>query len=173
MKKPLLLLVIAITISGIFISCSNKKDTAADENSTEKWVISKVNATGDNGNLVIDLPKETAWDITIYPADSNKVLSNTMLQKSFSLLPGSYDLEINHIWIKGVPVEKGNNTRLKAGTLYIKNEAPWTLYDEPKQTVLINSSAAGSRGLPVGKYKLTISKVDHDIEIKDGKTVKF
>jgi len=174
MKKILLLLLTPIAIGGIYIACGDQKEAPADnENTTDKWVINKVNAKTDNGNLLIDLPKDTKWDITIYTVGSSKVLSNTMLQTSFALPPGLYDLEINHIWIKAVPVEKGNDTRLKAGVLHIRNKTPWTLYDEAKQKVLINGSSEEERGLPIGKYKLTIKEQDHDIEIKDGKTVKY
>lgn len=158
----------------LFIACNDQKKASSDnDNSKEKWVINKVNAQGDNGTLVIDLPKDIKWDITIYTAGSDKVLSNTMLQKEFDLAPGNYDLEINHIMIKNVPIEKGNHTRLKAGVLKISNKTSWTLYDETKQEVLINSSSEESRGLPIGKYKLTINGSDKDIEIKDGKTVKY
>jgi hypothetical protein len=170
MKNILLLLPAYL----MFVACNDQKEkTAVNENPTEKWVINKVNATTSTGNLLIDLPKDTKWDITIYEADSSKVLSNTMLQTSFALAPGLYDLEINHISIKGVPVEKGNDTRLKAGVLHIRNKTPWTLYDETKQKVLINGSSEEERGLPIGKYKLAIKEQDHDIEIKDGKTVKY
>jgi hypothetical protein len=162
-----------IVIGGIYFACKNNEAAPGSENTTEKWVINKVNATTSTGNLLIDLPKDTKWDITIHPAGDSKVLSNTMLHTSFELQPGLYDLEINHIWIKEVPVEKGNDTRLKAGILHIKNKTPWTLYDEAKQNVLINSSSEEERGLPIGKYKLTIRDEDHDIEIKDGKTVKY
>jgi hypothetical protein len=172
MKKILFLFLSLVYVT--FFACNDQKEkTPVDENPTEKWVINKVNATTSTGNLLIDLPKDTKWDITIYPAGSNKVLSNTMLQTSFALQPGLYDLEINHISIKGVPIEKGNDTRLKAGVLHIRNKTPWTLYDEAKQKVLINSSSEEERGLPIGKYKLTIKEQDHDIEIKDGKTVKY
>ena len=170
MKKFLFLA--PIIIGGLFFACKNKKE-AIDENPAEKWVINKVNAATDNGKLYVTLPKDTKWDMTIYTAGSDKVLSNTMLQTSFDLQPGLYDLEINHIWIKAVPVEKGNNTRLKTGVLRIRDKTPWTLYDEAKQTVLVNGSASETRGVPIGKYKLTIKGEDHDIGIMDGKTVKF
>jgi hypothetical protein len=147
--------------------------TTGNENATDKWVINKVNAKSGTGKLFVTLPKGSEWDITIYSAGSSKVLSNTMLQQDFVLLPGSYDLEINHISVKGVPVEKGNNTRLKTGVLHITNPTSWTLYDEAKEKVLINSTSAQKRGVPIGKYKLTIMGQDQDIEIKDGETVEY
>lgn len=174
MKKLILTMLAPIAIGGMYVACNNQNEaTTGNENTTDKWVINKVNEKSDNGKLFVTLPEGTEWDITIYTAGSSKVLSNTMLQKEFTLSPGSYDLEINHIRIKGVPVEKGNNTRLKAGVLHIPNKTPWTLYDEAKQKVLINRSSTEARGLPVGKYKLTIKGQDHDIEIKDGKTVEY
>ena len=148
-------------------------DSINEKISSENWLINKVNKKSSTGKLYVTLPKGAAWDMTIYVAGSKKVLYNTMLKTSFNLLPGAYDLEINHIKITGVPVEKGNETRLKTGVLYIANATSWTLYDETKKTVLINSLAAETRGLPIGKYKLTIMGQDRDIEIKDGETVTF
>ncbi len=142
-------------------------------NQNDKWQVKKVNAKTNTGKLIITLPKDVAWDMTIFPAGSDKVLSNTMLKTNFSLLPGSYDLEINHIRITGVKIEKGNETRLKAGTLHITSATSWTLYDETKKTVLINSMSAQKRGLPVGKYKLSIDNQDRDIEIKEGETMEY
>jgi len=172
MKKIFLLSLALIAIGGIFVACKNKNEDTP-ENFAEKWVIKKVNANTETGNLYVTLPKDTKWDLTIYNAGSDKVLSNTMLQTNFPLQPGLYDLEINHIWIKGVPVEKGNDTRLKTGILRIRDKTPWTLYDEAKQKVLVNGSSSETRGVPIGKYKLTIKDQDHAIEIKDGKTVKM
>lgn len=111
--------------------------------------------------------------MTIFPAGGNKVLSNTMLTQTFTLLPGSYDIEVNKIRVNGVPVEKGNDTRIKAGIIHITTAASWTLYDESKQKVLINSYSHQPRGLPVGRYTLTIMNQDQNIEIKDGETVVY
>ncbi len=173
MKKFFLLLLVPILLLGVF-GCNNKKEvTAENENTNEKWVINKVNANTSTGKLLVDLPEETEWDITIYNAGSDQVLSNTMLKTSFELPPALYDLEINHIRIKGVPVEKGNETRLKTGVLHIPNKTSWTLYDEAKQTVLINSSSTQKRGLPIGKYTLTIKGENHAITITDGKSLKY
>ena len=133
--------------------------------------MAKLSVKSSTGKLYVTLPKGAAWDMTIYAAGSNKVLSSTMLKTSFNLLPGAYDLEINHIKVTGVPVVKGYQTRLKTGVLRIENATSWTLYDEFKKTVLINSLAAETRGLPVGKYKLAIMGQDRDIEIKDGGTM--
>ncbi len=127
-------------------------------------------STGNTGKLFVTLPNGVEWDMTVHPAGSTKVLSNTLLKKSMTLQVGTYDLEINHIWIKGVLIEKGSNTRLKAGALNITTSDAWTLYDETKKTVLINSLAAETRGLPVGKYILSIMQQDMNIEIKDGET---
>ncbi len=140
---------------------------------TDEWVAEKPNPKNLKGRLFVVLPKGTAFDITIYADGSSKVISNTMLQTSFNLAPGLYDLEINHIKINGIPVLKGSEIRLKTGVLHITSSESWTLYDFKKQTVLINSLSAEKRGLPVGRYKLTISGQDRDIEIKDGETLEF
>ena len=138
---------------------------------TDKWAVNNSGSKTSSGKLFVTLPKGTTCDVTIYAAGSDKIVSNTILQQNFVLLPGSYDLAINQVKISGVPVENGSNTRLKAGVLRISNALSWTLYDESKENVLINSLAAGSWGLPVGKYILAMLGQDHAIEIKDGEMI--
>ena len=68
----------------------------------------------------------------------------------------------------------GKPVTIKAGILEITNATSWTLYDEGKTKVLINSLAPRERrGLPVGRYVLTMMKQDQNIEIKDGETVTY
>ncbi len=160
-------------LTGNADTSSASADSTNEKISSVSWIINKVNKKSSTGKLFVTLPKGAAWDMTLYAASSTKLLSNTMLKTSFTLVPGKYDVEINKIRITGIPVEKGSETRLKTGVLHIVNSTSWTLYDEVKQKVLINSLAAETRGLPVGKYKLTIMGQDVDIEIKDGETVEY
>ncbi len=165
MKKLLLPLLACGIFTGAFAQIEVSKKNNTD--TSDKWVMTKLSAKSNTGILYVSLPKTAEWDMTIYVTGSNQPLSNTILKKSFSLPPGNYDLLINHIKITGVPVVKGYQTRLKTGVLRIVNSTSWTLYDEFKKRVLINSLAAETRGLPVGKYKLTMMGQDRDIEIKD------
>ena len=159
---------------GYPATSGNSDNSPSETKDNEKWVVERVRAKSGTGKLFVSLPKGTEWDMTIYAAGSDKVLSNTMLTQTFILLPGSYDIEVNKIRVNGVPVEKGNETRIKAGVLDITNATSWTLYDEAKTKVLINSLAPKERrGLPVGRYVLTIMNQDQDIEIKDGETVVY
>jgi hypothetical protein len=165
MKKLFLLLLVYGMYISAFAQPGIPKKNIAD--SSDKWEIIKGGTKSSTGKLFVTLPKGTAWDMTIYAAGTDKVISNTMLKTSFTLPPGKYDLEINHIRISGVPVEKGSNTRIKAGLLKITTSGSWTLYNETKETVLINTYSEQTRGLPVGKYKLAIMGQDQDIEIAD------
>jgi hypothetical protein len=154
---------------SIYFSAFAQIDTSKKINpgNSENWETIKGNGKSSTGKLFVTLPKGTEWDMTIYAAGTTKVLSNTSLKTSLILPPGKYDLEINHIWIKGVPVEKGNSTRIKAGVLKITASDAWTLYDKTKETVLINTYSAQNRGLPIGKYVLRTNGSDEFIEIKD------
>ncbi len=174
MKKILLLLLTLVVIGGLYVACNNEnKDNTGNDDTNAKWVIEKADEKSDNGKLFVTLPEGTTCDVTIYVAGSDSLLSNTMMQQNFPLSPGSYDPEINHVKVTGVPVEKESRTRLKAGVLRISKATSWTLYDGSKENVLINSLSSGSWGLPVGKYILTLLEQDHVVEIKDGKTVKY
>lgn len=165
MKRILLsLLTCSICVSTFAQIDTSKKIRPGN---SDKWEIVKGNTKAVKSKLFVSLPEDAHWDMTIYAAGSNKVLSNTLVKKEFLLLPGSYDLEINKIRINGVPVEKGNNTRVKAGILNVTANGPWTLYDETHQTVLINTYYEQKRGLPVGKYTLYMNGQSENIEIKD------
>lgn len=157
---------------GMFGSAFTQIDTSKKIYSgySDKWEIIKMKSKSSTGKLFVSLPQDAQWDMTIYASGSNKVRSNTMLKKEFSLLPGSYDVEINHIRINGVPVQKGYNTRIKAGVMHVPTQESWTLYDETGQTVLINTYSVQKRGLPVGKYILQMNYQRQAIEIKDGGT---
>lgn len=170
MKRILFsLLTCSICLSAFTQIDTSKKISPGN---SEKWEIIKGNAKSSTGKLFVTLPKGTEWDMTVYAAGTTKVLSNTSLKTSLTLPPGTYDVQVNHIWVRGVPVEKGNNTRLKAGVLHMTTTDSWTLYDEPKKIVLINSLSPQERGLPIGKYKLTILGQVQDIEIIDEPPVK-
>ncbi len=160
---------LSLLTCSICLSAFAQIDTPKKPNpgESDKWEIIKGSPKAIKSKLFVSLPADAHWDMTIYAAGSKKVLSNTLLKKEFSLLPGSYDVEINKIRITGVPVEKGNNTRIKAGVLHITTPDAWTLYDETHQTVLINTYAEQKRGLPVGKYILSINNQVQAIEIKD------
>ena len=170
MKKILLPILACGMFAGVFAQPGTLVSKNSD--STEKWVITRVYAKSITGKLFFDLPNNALRDLKIYAAGSDKVIASSKLKTTFDLTPGRYDLETDHIWIKGVPVEKGNNTRIKAGVLQVTAFGSWKLYDESKETVLINTSNPQSRGLPVGKYKLTIGWQVEDIEIKDGSIVQ-
>jgi len=162
-------ILLSLLTCGICVSAFTQIDSSKKINpgNPDKWEIIKGSAKSSTGKLFVTLPKGTEWDMTIYATGTTKVLSNTSLKTSLTLQPGTYDLQINHIWIKGVPVEKGNETRLKAGVLHVTTPDSWTLYDETQKTVLINSLSPQERGLPIGKYKLTILGQVQDIEITD------
>jgi hypothetical protein len=173
MKQLLFILalsVICIPLIGqrseAYILTSSSENNARSNN--DHWVVNQVNGKSNNGKLVVDLAKDTEWDIIIYAAGSDKPISRTMLQTAFSLAPGLYDIEVNKIRVEGIPVEKGNVTRIKAGTLTVTRKTLWTLYDAEKKYALINSISPEKRGLPAGKYIITINGEDREVIIKDG-----
>ena len=124
MKKLLFQLLAYSICVSVFAQLEVSKNSNAD--TSDKWVMTKLSVKSSTGKLYVTLPKGTAWDMTIYAAGSAKVVSSTMLKTSFTLLPGTYDLEINKIRITGVPVVKGYQTRLKTGVLRISNSTSWT-----------------------------------------------
>lgn len=125
------------------------------------------------GIIHIDVPPGVEYTMAIYsPADSS-LLFNSNKQQSFSLFPGTYDVKISGISIKNIPVSKGSDTRIKAGSLGFTYNVPWTLYTDNKSGIQYTSPGPKKIAVPIGRYQLKINERFHPVEIKDAATLEF
>ncbi len=73
------------------------------------------------------------------------------------MIPGEFNVFLTYLPVKGVPVQKGMNTRLKAGILNVVTTGQWSLHDESKEKVYVIYYKPSKIGLPVGKYNIQIN----------------
>ncbi len=144
----------------------------------QKWEIKKnLKSNGATGRILINIPKETECIITIsnYVTGKQVAYSGALTkERSFSLVPGTFDIQISGSKVKSVPVQKAMDTRIKAGLLNVLAPGIWTLYDENKSNQIYYSSTARKIGLPIGTYQIEINGTMQKVIIKDGGvTVKF
>ncbi len=128
------------------------------------------------GRIFLTIPKEIECIISISQPNTEKELfySGALTrQRSFSLVPGIYDIKISGSRIKDVHVQMGMDTRIKAGILNIVSPGIWTLYDEKKDKQVYFSTTSKKIGLPVGIFQLEINGKVQPVIIKDGETVQF
>ncbi|MEO5781805.1 MAG: hypothetical protein ABIQ07_00950 [Ginsengibacter sp.] len=170
-----------VQISTPNISDSNNskiKDEAVNHLFDEKkWEIKQnVSIKNTTGKIFIKIPKDIECIISISQPNTGKevyysgALTN---ERSFSLAPGTFDVKISGSTIKNVPVQKGMETRVKAGILNVVTSEIWTLYDEKKSKQIYFSTTAKKIGLPIGIYQIEKNGKTEQIKIKDGEILQF
>jgi hypothetical protein len=167
--KRILLTVLAY---GMFISTFAQKDTSNNnlENS-EKWVITPVaGMKGLSGRLNMNFPAGVDWNIWIYNQADNKFINSFYpihKKQSFNLSPGEYRIKLGNVTVENVSIQKGKETRIRAGVLNVADESSWELYDELKENIITTNTRPQKMVLPIGNYKITILGQDRDVEIRD------
>ena len=130
-------------------------------------------ARGATGRLFINIPKDAECVITISQPVTERQVVYSISDRSFSLIPGTYDVTVSGKKTKEVIVQKGMDTRIKGGVLNVVATGTWTLYDEKKDRQVYYSVSPKKIGLPVGTYQLEINGTMQQVIIKDGETVDF
>lgn len=160
MKKLLLVVLAPIAIGGMFVSAFaqpeiSKKDTAKV---SDKWVITPViNMKGVLGRLDINFPADVERDILIrQQADDKFITSVSRNDKTYTIAPGKYRFVLTTVPVENVPIQKGHETRLKAGFLNIVSEGDWHLYNETKEKLYTTSNKPKKMVLPVGSYQIKL-----------------
>ena len=156
---------------------NNKIEKHEADNSLFKdkpWEIKpNLAARGATGRLFINIPKDAECVITISQPVSERQVVYSISDRSFSLVPGTYDVTVSGKKTKEVIVQKGMDTRIKGGALNVVATGTWTLYDEKKDRQVYYSNNPKKIGLPVGTYHLEINGTQQEIKIKDGEMVEF
>ena len=139
MKKILLLLL----AGWMFVSAFAQIDVSKINNTeaSNKWVITPVaKMKGVLGRLNMDFPAGVEWSIGIYTQAENKFVNSYREfhhTKFYDIAPGEYRLVFNnYLPVENVPIQKGKETRIRAGVLNTADfvaEGYWTLYDETKK----------------------------------------
>lgn len=152
------------------------KQKAVEGNDTEKWVITPSGAKGATGTVSINLPDGVEWHLDITSSDDRalgKWDDRWNNKKTINLIPGEYNIFFTYIPVRGVPVQKGMNTRLKAGILNVVTTGQWSIHDESKKKVYVIYYKPSKIALPVGRYNLQYNGQYIAIEIKEGEVTEF
>ena len=152
------------------------KQKAVEENDFEKWVITPTGAKGATGTVSITLPEGVEWHLDIKSSDDKalgKWDDRWNNKKTISLMTGEYNIFFTYIPLLGVPIQKGMNTRLKAGILDVVSTGQWQIWNEEKTKVHVVYYKPSKIGLPIGRYNIQLAGQYQAIEIKEGKVTEF
>ena len=132
---------------------------------------------GRLGRIKFEYPKDSKFAdarVAVFKPGTKKEISGGYGNATYELMPGKYDVAINH---KKVPVEvkSGHNTVPNVGVLRVHagGETRVKVLDSDKKTELHGGYGGGDIPLPVGSYILQIGGADEPIKIEDGKIVEF
>ena len=151
---------------------SNSKSLKNNVADIKKWEM-KPGISKVAPKIFINIPRnvECITSILQYNSEKEVTYSGALTnERNFHLQPGSYDVKLSGSIIKNIPVQKGMDTRIKAGILNVVTSGIWTLYDENKNQVYF-STTEKKIGLPTGIYQIEINGNTKPVLIKDGETV--
>lgn len=150
-------------------------ETTGNANDAEKWVITPISTMkGVLGRLDINFPPDVERNILIYQTtDHEFIRSVSRNDKTYTIAPGEYRFTLTNVPVDNVPIQKGHETRLKAGFLDIVSEGHWDLYDEAKEKAYTSGNKPKKLPLPVGRYQIKLGGQFYPVVIKDGETVEY
>jgi len=150
-------------------------NSGGNSSSSEKWVITPVaNMKGVLGKLDINYPADVDRDIEIRAVADNKFITTVSKNdKQYTMAPGNYRFLITNVPVDDVPIQKGQETRLKIGFLNIVSEGNWHLYTESKEKQYTSGNKPKRIALPIGNYQLKLGTQFYPVTIKDKETVEL
>lgn len=138
-------LLLPLLACGMFASAFAQPGISKKNNAdvSEKWVITPVsNMKGVLGRLDINFPADVERDILIYqPADNKFITSVSRNDKIYTIAPGQYRFTLSNVPVDSVPIQKGHETRLKAGFLNVVSEGDWHVYSDRKKAIHFRQQA--------------------------------
>jgi Cu/Ag efflux protein CusF len=131
---------------------------------------------GSTGRLVVNVPGDARLLLNIMKAGETNFIDSWYGSKAGNFLPGSYDIKIWDARLRGVPVERGHDTRLRVGALSVPaGAATFEVYDETRTDRVYSGHAAESSRivLPVGRYFVRAAGGEQLVVIRDGRVTEF
>jgi hypothetical protein len=135
------------------------------------WEITRSERAVSTGRIVVHVPATA--DVKVVVFKDGAEVGYWFGNGSKSLFPGNYDVTVSGAPVASVPVQKGMDTRIRAGVFKIKVDGGWELYDESGTRELYYAFDDKSVGLPVGTYKLKIAGIFGPVTIRDNETTEF
>ncbi|HLG38517.1 MAG TPA: hypothetical protein VI461_02575 [Chitinophagaceae bacterium] len=140
------------------------------------------------GSLYLDNPDK--WSITIYLIESLAMggrwfdhlycannFNDCQCPKSYPLPPGKYNIRMGGVWLQGVPILAGHETKIKTGIVKVQTAQyrPWGIYDPSKDSNYRFHSGSNyimTASIPVGQYLIFDNEMYRPLGLKDGQVVE-
>lgn len=174
MKTSLILLL--FLLPGLAEAQDSAKSSGDSTTARAAWTVSEnPDLKGESGRLLVTVPVPGASMIFhILKPGSEERIDTWYDSGSAGFYPGTYDVKVWEMLVRGVPIEKGKDTRVHVGALSLSVDGIYSVHDESGRQVF---NGIGSEKpivvLPAGSYRLTVPNGSHTLEIEDGKVTEF
>lgn len=134
---------------------------------------------GSSGQIVIQFPGMTSsgnnYVAVFEVGGKDRISTATYGNKSFPLLDGEYDVEVNSVRVSRVPVKRGMDTRIHIGTMRfdVPSNVSVEVYDKTLKTRLCLSYGSVMCGAPSGEYVVKVGGSSRRVSIADGQVIDF
>lgn len=134
---------------------------------------------GASGQIVFQFPKLTThgiYEIAVFEIGGTKQITPTWYgSRSFRLLEGEYDVEINGMRLSRVPVKGGSDTRLHTGIIRFHTPGgTWVeVFDVNQKKPLCSWNGPSSCVVPPGEFHIKIGGSSKKVSIADGQVIDF
>ena len=153
--------------------------TAAAANPGDFFLVSpNPELKGRLGRLVVAFPEganASGTRVDVYKSSESSSIAGGYGGKTFDLLPGSHTVVIAGKRVEGVPVQSGNDTKLKVGALRITagSGTRVDLLDPATKKSLVGGYGNQQYGLPVGPIAVQVAGQSEVVTIQEGKITDF
>lgn len=140
--------------------------------SNGSWELNPNGLKGAAGRILVNLPADLPVLIGFYDTN-DKYLSSEDKSLPVSFPPGGYNIQISSVKLINVPVQKGMDTKIYAGTLNVVTLSAWQVFDDTKKKYYHGGSTPEKVGLPAGNYQLLVNGIFQPVVVKNGETTDF
>ncbi|MBI1343597.1 MAG: hypothetical protein GC171_11740 [Terrimonas sp.] len=130
---------------------------------------------GATGRLILQLPADAEFSMNkVLASGDKKYIGHFFRGDNIGLFPGNYDVYIYGAIVSNVEIQKGMETRIKAGVLNLTDALLYRVYGPNGKTWVEMFKGPKKIGLPVGTYSISVNNGQtQDIAIKDGEETEF
>ncbi|MBI1343598.1 MAG: hypothetical protein GC171_11745 [Terrimonas sp.] len=145
-----------------------------NKNTPTYEIANNASLKGATGRLILKLPDDADFSIhKVLASGDKKYIGQFFRGDNIGLFPGNYDVYIYGAIVPNVEIQKGMETRIKAGVLNFTDALLYRVYGPNGNTWVEMFKGPKKIGLPVGTYSISVNGQSMEIVIKDGEVTDF
>jgi hypothetical protein len=142
----------------------------------EKWTLKQGIDKRIMGALNFNFPEDAEWTMAIFQLPEReyiRTVSRSEKREELELNSGKFELVLNNVPVKDVPIESSKTTELKYGMLKVNSKSSWSIWDASGKNHFKTENGGKKMVFPAGTYIIKMGGANVKVELKDGETVEL